>query len=567
MNITDHLWPNAEASRRGDHLMTALTQMAIFALIASASVARAEADRSVVADTLAVVNGEAITSQDLEEMIMGRHQSGDPSAMVNRDLRRLVDKAIHDRLILQEALVMGLDAEPAVIIPVEERLAAGAVKAFAADQFPAPPPVSEDQIRRTFERSYWKMQLRQVSAETEAQARELRARVRQGESMEQLAVELSIDPRRISGGLHRTKYWADVEDALKDPVRGLEVGELSDVFPYGAGWSFARIEEKVDVDPADFGRFEGKIRGILTTQAQEVAWEGWIETLQRELPVRVDDQALNRLRADQGALFQAAFLKESDQIALSIDPEHVVTEGELRRAVSHQAMNDGTAAFEVVLQRGIDELSEKLVLRTRAEQMGYYERAELMAQYHRDLEQSMLEMYLEEVIASRIRFKREEFQEFYEEHAEEFRGPEEFRLAMFVVQDEEQAREAAERLAGGADFDFVRRQYTSEHGAADSKWTPIELFSSEIKDAVLPLDVGQTTPAIDTAAGWVLIRVDGRRPGAVRPMEEVEMPIRQALFQRKFNELLDEHIKLLKEHSEIVVYEDRIESYFTSESR
>jgi len=54
----------------------------------------------------------------------------------------------------------------------------------------------------------------------------------------------------------------------------------------------------------------------------------------------------------------------------------------------------------------------------------------------------------------------------------------------------------------------------------------------------------------------------GRKPGELRPIEECEMTIREMIFQQKFGELLDEHLSLLKERSEIVLFNERIERYF-----
>jgi hypothetical protein len=42
------------------------------------------------------------------------------------------------------------------------------------------------------------------------------------------------------------------------------------------------------------------------------------------------------------------------------------------------------------------------------------------------------------------------------------------------------------------------------------------------------------------------------------------MEIRKVIYQRKFNEYLDEHLKLLTENSEIVRFDGAIEAYILS---
>ena len=68
------------------------------------------------------------------------------------------------------------------------------------------------------------------------------------------------------------------------------------------------------------------------------------------------------------------------------------------------------------------------------------------------------------------------------------------------------------------------------------------------------------------STGWLVFQLTGRRPGQVRSLADVEMQIRQVLFQRKFNDLLDAHLNLLKERSDIVLFADRIEAYFDTGS-
>ena len=76
------------------------------------------------------------------------------------------------------------------------------------------------------------------------------------------------------------------------------------------------------------------------------------------------------------------------------------------------------------------------------------------------------------------------------------------------------------------------------------------------------MEQGETSSAIETHGGWMIFRLAGKRKGAVRPLAEVDMQIREVMFQRKFNELLDEHLSLLRERSEISMNQEAIDAYF-----
>jgi parvulin-like peptidyl-prolyl isomerase len=74
--------------------------------------------------------------------------------------------------------------------------------------------------------------------------------------------------------------------------------------------------------------------------------------------------------------------------------------------------------------------------------------------------------------------------------------------------------------------------------------------------------VGETSRALPIATGWLIFKLDGRRPGEVKSLDDVEMQIRQVMFQRKFNEELDRYLDLLREGSEIVLMQAKIDRYF-----
>ncbi len=94
----------------------------------------------------------------------------------------------------------------------------------------------------------------------------------------------------------------------------------------------------------------------------------------------------------------------------------------------------------------------------------------------------------------------------------------------------------------------------------------LNVFSKVIRDEVERLEIGGSSKAIPIPTGWMIFRVLDRREGRVPPFEEVDMEIRQVMFQRKFNEKLDAHLELLKERSEIVRHEENIERYFSEGS-
>ena len=184
----------------------------------------------------------------------------------------------------------------------------------------------------------------------------------------------------------------------------------------------------------------------------------------------------------------------------------------------------------------------------------------------KDLEQALIETYLADTVASRIKFKRTEFEEFYEENKEKFRGPEEVRLDILIIDDPAKAEDAAKRLAEGADFGFIFAEYNPGQNATlgKSRFIKRDQLSKPFRDQLANMEPGDSSQAIEMPMGWMVFKLVAIQPGSLPPMESVEMEIRKIIYQRKFNTLLDEHLDLLKEHSDIQKFDQKIEAYILS---
>jgi hypothetical protein len=519
-------------------------------------------------DTLVVVNGEAITSADLDALLLQTHETAGAQLMASMDVGKLLDKAIHDRLLIQEARAMGLQDEPEVREAAEEKRAQSAVRAFVAARFHPPDTVDEASVRAYFQQYYWKIQLRQISLRTQEQAAHMRAAIEAGAPMDSLALASSLDSHRYQGGLHHLKYWADVENPLRGPLGDAQTGDLVGPFPYKEAYTVVRVERREGVDEDAYPRYEDSIHQYLVSERKRAAWRSFLDDLRGGIPVTVDDAALGRIRDDADHLFSAEFITDSDAPVLRVDDAHVASEARFRKELSHAAMNDGTAAFEDLLARTLDKVSDDLVLDVAAERAGFFEDPAVQAEYARALDQLLIEAYLNVTIVPRIAFNRAEFQDYYDSNQERFREPDQVRLPMLIVADEAKIREIEARLADGADFDFVRERYHDVDltGGAKEDWISVAFLSEAIQEQLAGMQVGDTSRAILIPSGWMVFKLEARQAGRVKTLEEVEMQIRQVMFQRKFNEQMDRDLALLKERSEIVRYQDRIDRYFGSGS-
>lgn len=518
-------------------------------------------------DTLILVNGEPITSADMDAMIMDAHASMSMDENAGGHLARLLEKRVNDLLILQNAVAMGMDQDPGFLDVLDRKNTEFAIQQYIADHFVMPDTVDRDSVRAYFEKYYWKIQIRQLSVRTKQQAEEMRAAVLAGSSMDTLARAVSLDTRKLKGGLHNLIYWADLENVFRDQVRDLAPGEVSEVFPFREAYSFVRVEKTLPLNEADFPRFEKVIRMAVREKMREDSRQAFFDALLAEHPIVEHEEVLAGIRADSANVLSGGFLVDDPAVALSIPGGPTLDAGELRQAISHETMQNGTAPFLSNMARALELKSRRLVLTHVARKLGYFQRPDVVSRYEKDWEDGLLQGYLAETVTDQIVFSREEFNQYYEENKDLNRGPDEVRLDILILQDQDQAQEAAGRLADGADFGFIWQEYQpAEIGPpGKSKFVKENLLSKEIRDELAHMEEGDASAVLDMPMGYMVFVLDARRPGQVPSMEEMNMGIRQALFSKEFNRLLDEHLTLLKERSDIRRWPDRIEKYFNPE--
>jgi peptidyl-prolyl cis-trans isomerase SurA len=99
------------------------------------------------------------------------------------------------------------------------------------------------------------------------------------------------------------------------------------------------------------------------------------------------------------------------------------------------------------------------------------------------------------------------------------------------------AEEARGKIAAGADFAQIGRQYSNpSSGASGDEVMTVHRgeLAPEIEAPAFSLSAGGVSPLIRTESGWHLIKVERVQTETVAPYTEVRDSIRDQLFQEKF---------------------------------
>lgn len=123
----------------------------------------------------------------------------------------------------------------------------------------------------------------------------------------------------------------------------------------------------------------------------------------------------------------------------------------------------------------------------------------------------------------------------------------EYRARHILVEDEAKARELIAQLDGGARFETLAQEHSSDSSAqegGDLGWFAAGRMVKPFADAVEALEKGTyTKEPVQSQFGWHVIKVEDTRPLTPPSFEEVEAQLGPLVQQSRFQAYLEELVK------------------------
>ncbi len=129
-----------------------------------------------------------------------------------------------------------------------------------------------------------------------------------------------------------------------------------------------------------------------------------------------------------------------------------------------------------------------------------------------------------------------EMKKLYEESVAKTKPEEEVRARHILVKTEKEAQDVIAKLKGGADFEKLAREISTDP-SAKTNGGDLEYFTkgqmvAEFSDAAFKLNKGQVSQPVKTQFGWHVIKVEDKRMKPVPKFEDVKEQV-QAFVVRK----------------------------------
>jgi parvulin-like peptidyl-prolyl isomerase len=125
---------------------------------------------------------------------------------------------------------------------------------------------------------------------------ETRGKIREGENLGEVAMEVSDDPSRAKRGVVRYFPITAFDPAVAERIRSLKVNEVSDVFRVADKYAVIMVLEKAQVPVPSLEKVRDDIRNKLRLQKRSEFVIGLREKTLKKLSIRINRETLEKLQ-------------------------------------------------------------------------------------------------------------------------------------------------------------------------------------------------------------------------------------------------------------------------------
>ncbi len=138
------------------------------------------------------------------------------------------------------------------------------------------------------------VRVRQIVLGQGAEAQDLLARIRKGESFSALAKKHSLGPEAAAGGEMGFLRPHDAPPELEDVIFSLEKGKVSEILPSPQGFHIVRVEEERAPREMEYTEVQEEIRQQILREKIQSRQKAWLEAQWKEADVQILDQRLKK---------------------------------------------------------------------------------------------------------------------------------------------------------------------------------------------------------------------------------------------------------------------------------
>jgi parvulin-like peptidyl-prolyl isomerase len=482
---------------------------------------------------LATVDGEAITLEQLKRDFELRHQGHMSILGDEAVVREFLDAAIQRLLFVQEGRRLGLAEHLEIRAKVLEKKAQIASSWLYETEVERRIDVSDGQIEDALKRMTHARDVTWIRTDTLDEAQEVVRRIDAGEAPDALARELSRDPNRMKGGEKRV-VWGLEEPDVERAIFEAAIGTVAGPVACADGYVVAMVNAEEEREPTQTEEARAIAARLLRKRLTDSRRGEYLDELGRRYGLELHRELL--APETIGPVIDAGTADDPRPVATF--EGGTVTLGEFATTVDGKKL----LALRPALQRLrleqllSDRLDAKLV---ELEGLRRWDevpdsRGARVSVFENELVYRTL---LAEVVLADLSASEEEIRAFFEERRDDYVVPPQVRLAVALLDSEQDATAFLGEARGGVPFDELAREKSLDPGTAvhggRAGWVTPERAIEPLRNEVFDRDPGTFGGPVKIEKGWLVYKVIERKERRPLELAEVRDRVRQEVLDRK----------------------------------
>lgn len=245
---------------------------------------------------LATVYGKVITVGDFEKRLAKLPPYY--KALASQRKKDFLEDMIAEQLLYKEALRRSLSRDPEVRELLNEAQRKILVAKLIEMEGSKKTGVDEAEVKAFYEAhkgdfvTPLKLRASHIQVDTEAEAKEVLQKLKDGAEFGQLARQYSKDPSKERGGdigyFAKGQLMPEIEEACFK----LEVGQVSDIIKTQLGYHIMKLTDKKEPQAVELSEVKGTIEKELKDKAQQESFDALVKNLKSKARVKINEKLL-----------------------------------------------------------------------------------------------------------------------------------------------------------------------------------------------------------------------------------------------------------------------------------
>ncbi|MFN2459932.1 MAG: peptidylprolyl isomerase [Candidatus Velthaea sp.] len=173
---------------------------------------------------------------------------------------------------------------------------------------------------------------------------------------------------------------------------------------------------------------------------------------------------------------------------------------------------------------------------------------------------------IEKAVEPQVHISEADIKAYYDKNHAMLDKPEQVRARHILVADLKTANDVEAKLKGGAKFEELAKQYSTDPSSKD-KGGELGFFGkgqmvAPFQDAAFKSPIGATTQPVKSPFGYHIIQTEEKKPAVHATLASAHDQIRDTLKQQQQSQQIPAFLAQLKAQAKIDVYDDRLKDAF-----